>query len=87
MGRSVIGYPGFFGDAGRAASRPRRGASAWGLLVLLGLAGCAGAQAPTMAEQQAGEAPRVVLAALKSCAAHAPVQVRGYLLGAKVEPS
>ncbi len=63
MGRSVIGYPGFFGDAGRAASRPRRGTSAWGLLVLLGLAGCAGAQAPTMAEQQAGEAPRVVLAA------------------------
>jgi hypothetical protein len=34
-----------------------------------------------------GEIARVVLAALKSCAAHAPVQVRGYLLGAKVEPS
>ena len=36
---------------------------AWGLAALLGLSGCAGAQAPTAAEQQAGEAPRVVLAA------------------------
>ncbi len=32
-----------------------------------------------------GEIARVVLAALKSCAAHAPVQVRGYLLGASLE--
>ncbi len=43
--------------------RPCHGALAWGLAALLGLAGCAGAQAPTAAEQQAGEAPRMTLAA------------------------
>jgi hypothetical protein len=32
-----------------------------------------------------GEIARVVLAALKACAEHAPVQVRGYLLGAILE--
>jgi len=42
----------------RAATALRPRAWAWGLAVLLGLAGCAGAQAPTTAEQQAGEAPR-----------------------------
>jgi hypothetical protein len=32
-----------------------------------------------------GDIARIVLAALRSCAAHAPVQVRGYLLGASLE--
>lgn len=58
MGRSVIGYPGFVGGAGLASSGPHRGLVVLGLTALLGLAGCAGAQAPTAAEQQAGEAPR-----------------------------
>ncbi|MGB6218937.1 MAG: hypothetical protein WBF84_16180, partial [Castellaniella sp.] len=51
------------GGAGSVPSRLCHGALAWGLTALLGLAGCAGAQAPTAAEQQAGEAPRVTLAA------------------------
>ncbi len=36
---------------------------ALGLTATLGLSGCAGAQAPTAAEEQAGEAPRVAVAA------------------------
>ena len=51
------------GSAARGPARPRHGALAWGVTVLLGLAGCAGAQAPTAAEQQAGEAPALALSA------------------------
>src|SRR5690606_35349261 len=57
MERNALGYPGFARGAGRAVPRPYRGALAWGLMVLLGLTGCAGAKAPAPAEQQAGEAP------------------------------
>jgi soluble lytic murein transglycosylase len=43
-----------------AAPKMRRHPLVWSLLGLtLGLTGCAGAQAPTASEQQAGEAPRV----------------------------
>src|SRR5690606_34605824 len=57
MERNALGYPGFARGAGRAVPRPYRGALAWGLMVLLGLTGGAGAKAPAPAEQQAGEAP------------------------------
>ncbi|GAA0779747.1 lytic transglycosylase domain-containing protein [Castellaniella ginsengisoli] len=60
---STLGYPGFAGDAGQTASRTRQAFPAWGVAILLGLTGCAGAQAPTAAERQAGEAASVVLAA------------------------
>ncbi|MGS1118163.1 transglycosylase SLT domain-containing protein [Castellaniella sp. UC4442_H9] len=47
------------GPTPSAAPKVRRHTLIWSLLVLtLGLTGCAGAQAPTAAEQQAGEAPR-----------------------------
>ncbi len=68
----ILRYPACFGQArfSQGDSRhilrkfpvPRRRVLAWGLTATIGLAGCAGAQAPA-AQYQAGEAPLVVTTA------------------------
>lgn len=54
--------------------------------LLCGSAGTPPRPARIVITLPSGDIARVVLASLKSCAVHAPANVRAYLLGAKVEP-
>ncbi|HET8596997.1 MAG TPA: transglycosylase SLT domain-containing protein [Castellaniella sp.] len=68
MSLDILRDPWRFGRAGVAVPLPvpprwSGRMLAWGLSATLGLSGCAGAQAPSAAETQAGEAPVVALSA------------------------